>query len=249
MLTEGHWWSDRVDQPNEILQRERLGGIALRRNQTVPGNVVSWRFDDPEGAAQVAILFSGGTPGHFKIVAYNMSDRPQQAAMTGWNVPAGTWRVTTGVDANADDKADGPTATGLVPLERSASTILVFAPHQTSIVEFALQTPAVPVEQRPDLGIGEEDVVVKGRQAIVTVHSLGAAATPAANVRIEDGQGRLLGTAAVPSLPAPLDLYPKTVRVTVTLSRPAPRAGLRVGVSAASGTAEVTQLNNKVVLR
>ena len=40
MYTEGHWWSDRVDQPNEILQRERLGGIALRRNQSWPGNTV-----------------------------------------------------------------------------------------------------------------------------------------------------------------------------------------------------------------
>src|SRR3546814_6917530 len=50
MYTEGHWWSDRVDQPNETLQRERLGGIALKRNQTYPGNAVSWRFADPDGA-------------------------------------------------------------------------------------------------------------------------------------------------------------------------------------------------------
>jgi hypothetical protein len=48
MYTQGHWWTDRVDAPNEHLQRERLGGIALRRNQTYPGNAVSWRFADPE---------------------------------------------------------------------------------------------------------------------------------------------------------------------------------------------------------
>ena len=47
MYTEGHWWSDRVEQPSDILQRERLGGIALKRNQTWPGNTVSWRFDTP----------------------------------------------------------------------------------------------------------------------------------------------------------------------------------------------------------
>ena len=86
MLTEGHWWSDRVDQPNEILQRERLGGIALKRNQTWPGNAVSWRFADPEGAEQVAILVPGATPTHFRVIAYNMSDKPQRATMTGWDI-------------------------------------------------------------------------------------------------------------------------------------------------------------------
>ncbi|MDB5669707.1 MAG: hypothetical protein JWO25_666, partial [Alphaproteobacteria bacterium] len=75
MVTEGHWWSDRVEQPNEILQRERLGGIALRRNQTWPGNAVSWRFDDPDGAEQVAILVPGATPDRLRIIAYNIGDR------------------------------------------------------------------------------------------------------------------------------------------------------------------------------
>jgi hypothetical protein len=44
MMTDGHWWSDRVEQPSDILQRERLGGIALVRGQYWPGNLVSWRF-------------------------------------------------------------------------------------------------------------------------------------------------------------------------------------------------------------
>src|SRR3546814_21087256 len=50
MYTEGHWWSDRVDQPNETLQRERPGGIALKRNPPYPGNALGWRFADPDGA-------------------------------------------------------------------------------------------------------------------------------------------------------------------------------------------------------
>jgi hypothetical protein len=249
MLTEGHWWSDRVDQPNEILQRERLGGIALRRNQTVPGNVVSWRFDDPEGAEQVAILLPGPTPNRFKVVAYNMSGRPQRATMTGWNVAAGRWRMTSGTDSDGDDKADGATETRGVPLERSASVDVVFAPHQTTVLDFALEQAATPVEQRPDLGIGADDVVVKGRQALVTVHSLGALASGDGVVRVEDSDGRLLGTARVPPLPAPLDLVPKTARVAVPLSRAPARAGLRVTVAIGAGAPEITRLNNVVTLR
>src|SRR3546814_5953697 len=67
MYTEGHWWSDRVDQPNETLQRERLGGIALKRNQTYPGNAVSWRFADPDGAVNTAILVPDATRDRFRV--------------------------------------------------------------------------------------------------------------------------------------------------------------------------------------
>ena len=37
MMTEGHWWSDRVEIPSELLQRSRLGGVALKRNWIWPG--------------------------------------------------------------------------------------------------------------------------------------------------------------------------------------------------------------------
>jgi hypothetical protein len=185
MLTEGHWWSDRVDQPNEILQRERLGGIALRRNQTWPGNTVSWRFAEPDGAEQVAILTQGATPTHFKVIAYNVSDHVQQAVMTAWDVTAGTWRMSTSIEAN-DDRVK---ATGRVPLERSASVNVSFAPRQTTVIEFTLEQPGTPVEQRPDLGIGADDVTRKGRQLEVKVHSLGAVAASGGTVRVEDATG------------------------------------------------------------
>jgi hypothetical protein len=244
MLTEGHWWSDRVDQPNEILQRERLGGIALRRNQTVPGNAVSWRFDEPEGAEQVAILIPGATPNRFKVIAYNMSDRPQRATMTGWDVTAGTWRMSSGIDADGDDKADGAVETRSVPLERSRSVEISFAPHRTSVIEFALEQPTAPVERRPDLGIGADDVAVEGRRAIVTVHSLGAVATTGGTLLVEDAGGRALASAAIPAMEAPTDLLPK--RAVVRVAFPAGAARIRVALP--NDAPEVTQLNNEVAL-
>ncbi len=132
MYTEGHWWSDRVDQPNELLQRERLGGIALRRNQTYPGHSVSWRFDNPDAATQVALLLPKATPQHFRVIAWSTSEQLQRATMSTWNVTAGRWRMR---------RPDGTTTE--LTLERSASTPVEFAPRVQSEYEFTLIAPGI----------------------------------------------------------------------------------------------------------
>lgn len=239
MYTEGHWWSDRVDQPNEILQRERLGGIALRRNQTYPGNTVSWRFDQPGGAEQVAILLPGATRDHFRVIAYNMSDVPQSAEMTAWNVTAGEWSVRKAGASPEDPGAP-------IWLERSAATTLSFAPHVTSEFEFTLVKAGEDTSTRADIGIGEDDVAVKGRAVTVTVHSLGAKDAPAGTAALVDASGRVLATAAIPAIAAPLDLTPRTA--SLRLTAPAGSVPAAVQIALPEGVREVTMRNNRVTL-
>ncbi|WP_210358370.1 LamG-like jellyroll fold domain-containing protein [Sphingomonas beigongshangi] len=245
MYTEGHWWSDRVEQPNEILQRERLGGIALRRNQTWPGNTVSWRFTEPDAAGEVAILMPGATPDRFRVIAYNRTDRVQQAVMTGWSVTAGQWTVrrATSGDGGRTLSPDGAPST--IPLERSLGTTVAFAPHTTTVYDFALATPSIPVERRADLGIGADDIVRDHGGLSVTVHSLGALATPGGTLTVRGGDGAILATAAIPPLDAPTDLKPRTVVMHVALPRGTART---VAVALPGNAAEVTRLNNEVVL-
>ncbi|MBP2278022.1 MULTISPECIES: LamG-like jellyroll fold domain-containing protein [Sphingomonas] len=238
MYTEGHWWSDRVEQPSDILQRERLGGIALKRNQTWPGNTVSWRFATPGAAEQVAILLPGATRDRFRVIAYNTSDRPQAATMTAWNVTAGSWSMTV-----ARGAVSSPTT---VSLERSAAIPLTFAPGET-VLDFALVAPATPVETRPDLGIGRDDVTVAGQRVTVTVHSLGAVPSAAGRVALWQGN-RVIASAPVPPLPAPSDLTPKTARVTLAVPAGIDPEHLLVRVEQSDGTAEVTQQNNAVAI-
>jgi hypothetical protein len=240
MLTEGHWWSDRVDQPNDILQRERLGGIALKRNQTYPGNTVSWRFDQPGAAEQVAILLPGATRDHFKVIAYNLSDQAQAAVMTTWNVTAGQWRMTSIPTAGASEARD-------VTLERSASIPVRFTARATTTLEFSLVKAGTPPEQRPDIGIGADDVKIAGRTVRVTVHSLGSVDAPAGVATIEDAAGHALASAPIPAMAAPRDLRPRTTDVALRLRAPVP-AGASLRIRFANGTAEVTQLNNVVAL-
>ena len=45
-----------------------------------------------------------------------------------------------------------PTGETQVLFERGSATELVFAPHTTTVYDFALAQPTTPVEQRPDLG-------------------------------------------------------------------------------------------------
>ncbi|SFJ65901.1 Concanavalin A-like lectin/glucanases superfamily protein [Sphingomonas sp. NFR04] len=245
LYTEGHWWSDRVEQPNEILQRERLGGIALRRNQTWPGNSVSWRFAEDGAGEQVAILVPGATPDRFRVLAYNRTDRPQRATMTAWNVTAGSWTMqrSTSSDGGTTLVANGAPAT--LPLERSLGTDLVFAPHTTTIYDFALAAPTTPVEQRPDLGISIDDVVRTAKGFAVTVHSLGAQRVPGGTLMLRATDGGVLANAAIPPLDAPTDLRPRTVVVHIAAPK---RPAASVEVALPDNAPEVTRLNNRVVL-
>ena len=235
MLTEGHWWSDRVEMANDWLQRERLGGIALKRNQTWPGNTVSWRFAEPGAAEQVAILLPNATPGRFRVIAYNISNEPQRAAMTAWNVTAGRWRMT-GADSARD-----------LTLERSAATDLVFPPG-ASTFDFVLTTPGDPVEARADIGIGRDDVVLKGRTLTLTVHSLGAQPVAGGTAGLVDRSGKVVAQTAIPAMAAPRDLLPVKRDVRLSIPTGLDPATLTVRVALPSDAPEITRLNNAVPL-
>jgi hypothetical protein len=246
MYTEGHWWTDRVEQPSDLLQRERLGGIALKRGQSWPGHTVSWRFANSGAGEQVAILVPGATRDRFRVIAYNLSDTAQPATMTGWNVTAGTWSIAT-----ATSRDDGRTVTPVaaprrVTLERGAGTAVVFAPRATTVLDMALVAPTTPTEARPDLGIGADDVTRTGRTVAVTVHSLGAVAAEGGTAMLVDDAGRELARAAVPVLAAPVDLLPRTATIRLTL--PPGTDPARLSVHVTLPVAEVTQANNGVRL-
>ena len=245
--TEGHWWSDRVELPSELLQRSRLGGVVLKRQWMWPGAAVSWVFAEPAAAEQVAILVPGATPTHFKVIAFNTTDHAVKASMTGWDVAPGQWRMTAGVDANGDDKADAPQSHDFA-FEKSASIDVSFGPRQTTVMEFDLQKAGVPTETRADIGVGPEDIARKGASLKVTVHSLGALDAPAGVVELIDASGKVAATAKSPPLKAPKDLLPKTAAVSLTVPAGFNAKGARVRVALPAGVAEITQLNNSVAL-
>jgi len=244
LMTDGHWWSDRVTAPTDILQRARLGGVALVRNQTFPGHTVSWRFADPEGAVNVALLMPNPQQTKFKVIAYNLSKTPQRATMTGWNVAAGRWRMKQGINTLDDDTPDKGISQKRIDFEKSASVDVVFPPRSAYVIDLELEERATPVELRADLGIGQQDVRVTGDAVDLTIYSLGHVATPPGIAVLEDARGRELARTSIPTLPPPNDLVPKNTNVRLPLSSGA----ARVRVMLEGDQPEVTRLNNRVDL-
>ncbi len=248
MMTEGHFWSDRVESAMDILQRERLGGIALVRNQGWPGNTVSWRFAEAGAGEQVAILLPGATPDHFKVIAFNTTDRVQKATMSSWDVTAGQWSMMRATSNDGGKTLNTDSGRAIVTLERSGSVEVEFAPRTTTVYELVLTKAGAPVAERPDLGIGRDDVAVTGRSVSVTVHSLGAKPVAGGVATLVGDDGKVLATVAIPGLAAPLDLLPKTARVRLTLPAGIDPKRVSVRLTLPGDAPEVTRLNNGVPL-
>lgn len=243
--TEGHWWSDRVEVESYFLQRSRLGGVALSRNNLYPGHTVSWQFTDPDGAVKVALLVPGATRKHFSIVGFNTDKKLQTATMTVWNVAPGNWQMRCGAgDGLNVVRATAKTQT--VQLEKARSVGVSFAPGKISACDFTLLQPGTPVEARPDIGIGAEDVTRDGQSLSITVHSLGAVDTPAGTVALIDAHGKTIATAATPVLAAPQDQKPHTAVVKLALPAGGSLTGARVVVRLS--VPEITEMNNSVMV-
>jgi hypothetical protein len=246
--TVGHLWIDRVGMPYSELQRARLGGIALSRGNTVPGHTVGWSFRAPANEQSLAILIPDATATSFKVIAYNLDQLPVHAALTGWHIDPGVWEVTQGIDTNGDDVANEAMQTRNVPFERTKSLDFTFPARATTVLTFKLKTPGKPYWQRPDLGLSREDVAVDGRNVHVKVHSLGSVGAPATTVAFRDAAGRVVATAPVTSLAAPVDLVPKTLDVNLTLPEGVSISGGSVEIDPDHQLEEITQLNNRVSL-
>lgn len=215
--TEGSVWIDRTSPYNPVIQEDRLGGIALTRlNILYPLNFVSWKFIAPANFESAAIFVSTATPDSLRIIAYNLDLKPVNSEMTVWDVRPGKWRVRQGIDTNDDQIADSEVTERIVDLTRGDKVNVTFAPRKYNIVSLELVKPAEKgYWQRPDLGIGPEDIKITGNDVTVRVHSLGAAATPATTLELRDADGKLAATAAVPPLEAPLDLRPEWVSISL----------------------------------
>jgi hypothetical protein len=246
--TEGSLWIDRVSVPSSELQRARLGGIALIRNAYYPGHNVSWTFQTPANEESLAILIPNATSHSMKIIAYNLGQSPVNANMTGWDVDPGRWQITQGTDQDGDDEMDGDSKKSILEFERSRGVSVTFPPHATTILDVKLLDEGTPYWARPDLGIGRDDVVVKGRKITVTVHGLGSVDSQPVDLALLDHAGRTVTHVLVPAIKAPLDLMPKTVSVTLTVP---------YGVNPNNGTVvldpndrikEITKINNQVRL-
>jgi hypothetical protein len=116
------------------------------------------------------------------------------------------------------------------------------------VLTLKLKTPGAPYWERPDLGLNREDVQVQGREVRVRVHSLGSVPSPETTVVFRDPAGKIIATGKVGPLPAPVDLYPKTTDIVLTLPEGVEATGGAVEIDPDHRLEEITRLNNAVKL-
>jgi len=169
-----------------------------------------------------------------------------RATMTTWNVEPGRWELVQGRDSNDDDAPDRDLTRTVVDVERGAGLAITLPARATTVLRLRLLERGVAYDARPDLGIGRGDVTVDGSRLAVRVHSLGAVPAAPARVVFRDRAGRVRAAAALPELPPPLDLVPRTADVALALPAGVATAGGSVEVDPDGRLREITRRNNVV---
>jgi glyoxylase I family protein len=125
---------------------------------------------------------------------------------------------------------------------------LTFAPQKTTVLMLKIKSKTVPYYQRPDLGIGKEDIEVLNNLIKVKVHSLGSVDAPATMLALMDSI-KVIATAVVPALQAPSDLVPKTAEVVLTMPSGVDPKKCSILIDPDKKLNEVTLKNNSLTVK
>lgn len=248
IATDGWPWDDGPYISIGNITSERLGGMPIRRGQQFPKHVLSWRFDPPYDGTAVAIVVPDPSPESVKIVAYNVMKGPVTASLTGWGVDPGEWEIAEGVDRDGDDIPDGDISTRTERFERSQSIQVTFPPRQVAVINMTLKRKGTPYWDRPDLGIGEDDITVGGRSVTVRVHSLGSVPSPPSEIALVDANGAVLSRKEIRGMNGLTGYEPVTGTVSLSLPRNI-EGEVRAVIDPDGSLIEVTRMNNTVVVQ
>ncbi|MEI6946364.1 LamG-like jellyroll fold domain-containing protein [Paraflavisolibacter sp. H34] len=246
--TEGSQWIDRIIAPQGDLQTDRLGGVALWRiTNLYQQNFLSWKIDRPATYRSLAVYVSKANPTTIELMAYNLDPAPVSAAMSVWNIKPGRWRLRQGLDENEDGTMDGKPAERIVELQQSEALQLQFPPRKTTLIKLELLERApTDYHERPDLGIGPREVKVTDSLVTVKVYSMGAVNAPASAVVLKDATGKVIASATVPPLRAPVNLLPEWAEVKLPIPAGTVLTGGSVQIDPDKKIVQITRANDEV---
>ena len=188
------------------------------------------------------------TPTRLRIWLYNFKTTPLRMAARVWFLQAGDYRVQLGPDANSDGRPDRVTRTEELPLERYSRIDLELPPRQQVVLTADQLRPRERIGPRADLGIGPRDLRYDAKSSTlhVTVHNVGARDAENVCVRLLAAGGSPLGEAILETLPAPLDMQPKTRTIAFKMPPAEARKGCAVVLDPDGQTPEITEVNNRI---
>ena len=231
--------------PHRATQRARLGGIAHADQQIYAGHALSW--ENTRG--QVAALVSLAKPDALEVTVFNLGETLKDVRMRVWQLENGTYDVIEGLDLNDDGQVDLGLTRRILRLKRHSSIPLTLRAGKSTIIKAKQKEKGTPVWQLPDLALGPQDFRYEAGsdQGTVTLHNLGSAPSQSFRLQIRNARGSVILERRISSLPAPLDLRPKTTVVPVSGLRAAsdgPR--LHLQLLAGPEVEEITTRNNSL---
>jgi hypothetical protein len=244
--TEGSPWIDRVYVAERELQRSRLGGVALSRNEIFPGNAVSWKFKSPASGESAGILIKSATTSGLNIEVFNLDNRTVYASMTGWDVLPGKWKVEEKMDSDGDGNPDTELNSREVKFGLSDTVDFAFPPRKGVFINLKLLKESTDYSNLPDLAVGKEDIKINGNKVEVVVHNLGSAKSKPALIVLRNSDGKVIAESDLPSISAPVDLYPKTKEIILSIPGGTGMESLSVQIDPKNSLDEITKRNNTV---
>ncbi|MCB0729558.1 MAG: hypothetical protein KDC88_00885 [Ignavibacteriae bacterium] len=242
--TTGSLWTDRVITYEDELQRARLGGIAIARGFIFPGNAVSWKFEDPNIANQIAIAISSATNTDVHMKVFNMDENKIKVECNSWNLLPGNWKVTQGIDTNDDGIAETEISSRTITFERSKPIEFIFPSHKNIIVDLKLVQKGLDYSERCDLAVGKDDIKIDDKIVNITVHNLGAINSRETNIVLKSLEGKIVSEAYIPEIKAPNDLIPKIADVTLNIPDGINLNSLSIQIDPEEKLTEITRENN-----
>ncbi len=240
MMTEAEPVADRVYLPTPLLAQVILGGYSVR-NRIWPSYAVSYTgFGD---TVAPVVLEQGKTT--LKVLLTNLSTTDAHGFLHPWQLGNGSYETTFSPANPATFQPTGEARKSIHPLHRMAS-IPVVVKAGASVLVHSRQVEAYDdLLARADLAISPRDIAPpsKGRLE-VTVHNIGSRAVENFEVALLGRNHEVLATVQAGPLEAPLDLLPKTTR----LSFPTHPEAAWVCIDPSGKIPEITRLNNRLPL-
>ena len=231
--------------PHRATQRARLGGVAHANHQIYAGHALSW--ENTRG--QVAALVSLAKPDALEVTVFNLGETLRDVQLRVWRLENGTYEVTEGRDVNNDGQVDLGLNRRVLRLKRHSSIPLTLRGGKATIISVEQKQKGTPIWQLPDLAMGPQDFRYDAGadRGEVTLHNLGSASSGPFKLQIRNAKAAVIFERQVSSLPALVDLHPKTTVVSLSGLQAAggtPRLHLRI--LPGPEVEEITAVNNSL---
>lgn len=205
------------------------------------------------GDYELAVVMLDQGLSRFKALCCNVGDQSRTVAAQLFQLEPGTYRLTLGIDTNADDRSERLVRDENIKIERGSAVYLDLEPEHEYIVELDQVAKGPSWESRADVAICPDDLFCKpaapepGSEVLlqIRVHNIGTEDAEQVVMVVEElGSDRIIGERVIDMLACPEALVPSSVEMSLPW-RVSPKArGVRVRLDPGNTTAEIFEGNN-----